>query len=108
MTAKTRSSDREMRKPKNVVAKIKKTDSRPERSPRLGKLLALPATELVGERKTVTLKPDAAVMSILQQLVVQVSQTEIMKVSLNSFCEGRGLEGQWSLRITGAELVPVK
>jgi hypothetical protein len=72
------------------------------------KLAVLPPVEVIDNRKPVAFKPDAAVMSILHQLVTQLSQTDTIKVALGSFCEGRGLEGQWSLRITGAELVPVK
>lgn len=60
-------------------------------------------TVLTDTRQTISLKPDGAVMSV----IAQVLQSDAIKIALGSFCEGRELEGQWALRITGAELVPV-
>lgn len=74
------------------------------RVPRNGhvRLKALPPMT----RKPVDLKMNAAVASILQQVVDQVAATEIVKVAISAFIEGRALEGEWALRITGAQLVP--
>lgn len=58
---------------------------------------------LTDTRQTIPLRPDGAVMSV----IAQVLQSDAIKIALGSFCEGRELEGQWVLRITGAELVPV-
>lgn len=75
---------------KEKVAKIKaKADSR------------IPVED---KREPITLNPNGAVVSILQM----ASQSDQIRVALAAFCEGRELKGQWSLRVTGAELVPAK
>ena len=87
----------------NVAPKNRRPASKSGRT----KLAVLPpVTEPVDDRKPVALKPDAAVVSILQQVVDRLSQADTIKVALGSFCEGRELKGEWTLRITGAELVP--
>jgi hypothetical protein len=70
------------------------------------KVLELPAP--VGDRKPVALKPDRATMSVVQSDAAQVAEAPATLIAIGSFLEGRGLERSWSLRITGAELVPVK
>ena len=40
------------------------------------------------------------------QAINAALQADIVKVALSSFMEGRGLEGQYRLQISGAKLVP--
>lgn len=53
-------------------------------------------------REPVALEATGAVISILSQSL----QSSAARIALGAFCEGRGLEGQWRLEITGARLVP--
>jgi hypothetical protein len=55
------------------------------------------------ERQPIPLNPNGAVMSVINQVL----QQDAVKIALGSFLEGRDLPGQWALRITGAELIPV-
>jgi hypothetical protein len=56
------------------------------------------------ERAPLVLSPEGAVVSVINQAL----QQDAMRIAVSSFLEGRGLEGNWTLRVTGAELVPVK
>lgn len=58
----------------------------------------------VPAREPIPINPNGAVMSVINQVL----QSDAIKIALGSFLEGRNLEGQWSLRITGAELIPVE
>lgn len=53
-------------------------------------------------REPIALEATGAVISILSQSL----QSSAARIALGAFCEGRGLEGQWRLEITGARLVP--
>lgn len=53
-------------------------------------------------RKPIELNPQGAVMSVIGQVL----QQDAVKIALGSFLEGRSLEGEWGLVITGATLVP--
>jgi hypothetical protein len=57
-----------------------------------------------GRREPIALNPNGAVMNVM----AQVLQSDAVKIAIGSYLEGRDLKGTWNLRITGAELIPVK
>ena len=55
-------------------------------------------------RQTIELDMTRATASVLNAAL----QADVVKAVLGAYIEGRGLEGAWSLQITGARLVPVE
>jgi hypothetical protein len=47
-------------------------------------------------------------MTILEQVVNDLAKSPSVRIALTAFIEGRGLDGDWRLQITGAELVPAE
>lgn len=56
------------------------------------------------ERQIIEIDMNRATGSVLNSAL----QQDVVKAVLGAFIEGRGLEGAWSLQITGARLVPVE
>ena len=56
------------------------------------------------ERTVIDLDMGKATASVINAAM----QQDVVKAVLGAYIEGRGLEGAWSLQITGARLVPVE
>jgi hypothetical protein len=66
-----------------------------------------PARTRKKPRLPVALKSSGAVDSILAVVLDRITKDPVVMIALASFLEGRRLSGEWKLRITGVELVPV-